>query len=195
MAGITDRGVERLAEGLRRNRSLRYLDLRWYPRAPPACASASSRRQLTWCVCLQQQSELRRCSPPGRGAAEQRDPGRPRSVLQPDSRRRSRAPEQGAGRARLRSESVSPVHRRRRALPAFPLTRTLPLSLSVRSNNIGPEGLLSLARVLKVNSALTDINIWGNQLEEPVSQVTRAFSNFPCEPTPAGLRLCRPSVS
>lgn len=30
MAGITDTGVERLAEGLLLNHSLRYLDLRWY---------------------------------------------------------------------------------------------------------------------------------------------------------------------
>lgn len=36
MAGITDTGVERLAEGLLRNHSLRYLDLRWYEhRQPP----------------------------------------------------------------------------------------------------------------------------------------------------------------
>lgn len=27
--GMSDTGMERLAEGLRRNRSLRYLDLRW----------------------------------------------------------------------------------------------------------------------------------------------------------------------
>lgn len=30
MAGITDTGVQRLAEGLQLNHSLRYLDLRWY---------------------------------------------------------------------------------------------------------------------------------------------------------------------
>lgn len=35
MVGITDTGVERLAEGLLHNHSLRYLDLRWYEQKPP----------------------------------------------------------------------------------------------------------------------------------------------------------------
>lgn len=35
MAGITDTGVERLAEGLLLNHSLRYLDLRWYRQKQP----------------------------------------------------------------------------------------------------------------------------------------------------------------
>lgn len=34
MVGITDTGVERLAEGLLHNHSLRYLDLRWYEQKP-----------------------------------------------------------------------------------------------------------------------------------------------------------------
>lgn len=36
MAGITDTGVERLAEGLLLNRSLRFLDLRWYRQKQPS---------------------------------------------------------------------------------------------------------------------------------------------------------------
>lgn len=36
MAGITDTGVERLAEGLLLNHSLRYLDLRWYRQKRPS---------------------------------------------------------------------------------------------------------------------------------------------------------------
>ncbi|XP_074478524.1 leucine-rich repeat-containing protein 34 isoform X1 [Sebastes fasciatus] len=40
--------------------------------------------------------------------------------------------------------------------------------LSVCSNNIRTEGLLSLARVLTVNTTLNHIYIWGNHLEEPV---------------------------
>lgn len=62
------------------------------------------------------------------------------------------------------------------------------VSLSVRSNSIGKEGLLSLARAVKVTSTLTDINIWGNYLGEPVSQVTRGFSTS-CLLMSARLRL------
>ncbi|KAK9527442.1 hypothetical protein VZT92_014004 [Zoarces viviparus] len=42
--------------------------------------------------------------------------------------------------------------------------------LSVRSNNIRTEGLLSLAHALTVNTTLDHVYIWGNHLEEPVCQ-------------------------
>ncbi|XP_032360258.1 leucine-rich repeat-containing protein 34 [Etheostoma spectabile] len=42
--------------------------------------------------------------------------------------------------------------------------------LSVSSNNIRSEGLLSLARALTVNTSLNHIYIWGNHLEESVCQ-------------------------
>ncbi|XP_030254037.1 leucine-rich repeat-containing protein 34 isoform X1 [Sparus aurata] len=47
--------------------------------------------------------------------------------------------------------------------------------LSVSSNNIRTEGLLSLAQAMKVNPTLSHIYIWGNHLEEPVCQ---AFSEL-----------------
>uniref|UniRef100_A0A3Q3WZF4 Uncharacterized protein n=1 Tax=Mola mola TaxID=94237 RepID=A0A3Q3WZF4_MOLML len=45
--------------------------------------------------------------------------------------------------------------------------------LSVRSNNIRTEGLLSLARALKVNDSLKHLYVWGNHLDEPVCQAFR----------------------
>ncbi|XP_047423628.1 leucine-rich repeat-containing protein 34 isoform X2 [Mugil cephalus] len=42
--------------------------------------------------------------------------------------------------------------------------------LSVISNNIRTEGLVSLAQALKANATLTHIYIWGNHLEQPVCQ-------------------------
>lgn len=57
-----------------------------------------------------------------------------------------------------------------------------PVSLSVRSNSIRTEGLLSLAAALKLNSSLADVNIWGNHLEESVSQVRRRFGPSPAAP-------------
>ncbi|XP_038566109.1 leucine-rich repeat-containing protein 34 [Micropterus salmoides] len=45
--------------------------------------------------------------------------------------------------------------------------------LSVTSNNIKTEGLLSLARAMTANTTLTHIYIWGNHLEEPVCQAFR----------------------
>ncbi|XP_075996614.1 leucine-rich repeat-containing protein 34-like [Genypterus blacodes] len=46
--------------------------------------------------------------------------------------------------------------------------------LSVCRNSIGTDGLLSLAQAVKVNSTLTHMYIWGNQLEEePVGLVFR----------------------
>ncbi len=47
----------------------------------------------------------------------------------------------------------------------------LPSRLSVTSNNIGKDGLMSLNEAMKVNSCLTHIYIWGNKLEEPVCMV------------------------
>lgn len=47
----------------------------------------------------------------------------------------------------------------------------LPSRLSVTSNNIGKEGLMSLNEAMKVNTCLTHIYIWGNKLEEPVCLV------------------------
>ncbi|XP_031706132.1 leucine-rich repeat-containing protein 34 isoform X3 [Anarrhichthys ocellatus] len=58
--------------------------------------------------------------------------------------------------------------------------------LSVRSNNIRTEGLLSLAHALKVNTTLDHVYIWGNHLEEPVFQVFReliASGRLPPEQT------------
>ncbi|XP_029698737.1 leucine-rich repeat-containing protein 34-like isoform X2 [Takifugu rubripes] len=43
-------------------------------------------------------------------------------------------------------------------------------ALSVSSNNIRTDGLLALAQAVKVNPNQTQINIWGNYLEEPVCQ-------------------------
>ena len=60
------------------------------------------------------------------------------------------------------------------------------LRLSVGSNNIRTEGLLSLARAMKANATLSHIYIWGNHLEEPVCQVTHThthtqkFSTYSC---------------
>lgn len=51
-------------------------------------------------------------------------------------------------------------------------TVCLSVRLSVKSNNIRTEGLLSLAQALRSNTTLTHIYIWGNLLEEPVCQVT-----------------------
>ncbi|XP_018534713.1 leucine-rich repeat-containing protein 34 [Lates calcarifer] len=45
--------------------------------------------------------------------------------------------------------------------------------LSVNSNNIRTEGLLSLTQAMKANTTLTHIYIWGNHLEEPVCQAFR----------------------
>ncbi|XP_008277311.1 leucine-rich repeat-containing protein 34 [Stegastes partitus] len=42
--------------------------------------------------------------------------------------------------------------------------------LSISSNNIWTEGLLSLAQAMKANTTLTHVYIWGNHLEEPVCQ-------------------------
>lgn len=44
--------------------------------------------------------------------------------------------------------------------------------LSVCYNNIGTEGLLSLAAAMRVTSTLSHVYIWGNHLEEPVCQVS-----------------------
>ncbi|XP_065114469.1 leucine-rich repeat-containing protein 34 isoform X1 [Paramisgurnus dabryanus] len=41
-------------------------------------------------------------------------------------------------------------------------------ALSITSNNIGTAGLMSLYRAIRVNSSLTHVYIWGNNLEEPV---------------------------
>lgn len=55
----------------------------------------------------------------------------------------------------------------------YPLsTRTPCVRLSVCYNNIGTEGLLSLAAAMKVTSTLSHIYIWGNHLEEPVCQAS-----------------------
>ncbi|XP_023252705.1 leucine-rich repeat-containing protein 34 [Seriola lalandi dorsalis] len=45
--------------------------------------------------------------------------------------------------------------------------------LSVNSNNIRTEGLLSLTQAMKTNTTLTHVYIWGNLLEEPVCQAFR----------------------
>ncbi|XP_075905264.1 leucine-rich repeat-containing protein 34 [Nelusetta ayraudi] len=45
--------------------------------------------------------------------------------------------------------------------------------LSVCYNNIGTEGLLSLAAAMRVTSTLSHVYIWGNHLEEPVCQAFR----------------------
>ncbi|XP_075308836.1 leucine-rich repeat-containing protein 34 [Odontesthes bonariensis] len=45
--------------------------------------------------------------------------------------------------------------------------------LSVKSNSIRTEGLLSLAQAMKKNKTLTHIYIWGNYLEESVCQAFR----------------------
>uniref|UniRef100_A0A3B5AYG3 Leucine rich repeat containing 34 n=1 Tax=Stegastes partitus TaxID=144197 RepID=A0A3B5AYG3_9TELE len=47
---------------------------------------------------------------------------------------------------------------------------TFCLRLSISSNNIWTEGLLSLAQAMKANTTLTHVYIWGNHLEEPVCQ-------------------------
>ncbi|XP_028425505.1 leucine-rich repeat-containing protein 34 isoform X4 [Perca flavescens] len=58
--------------------------------------------------------------------------------------------------------------------------------LSVSSNNIRSEGLLSLARALTVNTTLNHLYIWGNHLEESVCQAFReliASGRLPPEQT------------
>ncbi|CAF87372.1 unnamed protein product, partial [Tetraodon nigroviridis] len=123
MAGITDTGVQRLAEGLQLNHSLRYLDLR--------CNSLSCDGGFYLAEVLRRNPTL--------------------DVIDLSF---NRIQDEGA------------VHLSRAlSLPGCGLR-----ALSVRSNSIRTEGLLSLARAVKVNASLTDINIWGNYLEEPVSQ-------------------------
>ncbi|XP_056289692.1 leucine-rich repeat-containing protein 34 isoform X4 [Pseudoliparis swirei] len=55
--------------------------------------------------------------------------------------------------------------------------------LSVRSNTIRTEGLLSLARAMAASTTLDHLYIWGNHLEEPVCQVT-----CPTGPAPSPVR-------
>ncbi|XP_051249388.1 leucine-rich repeat-containing protein 34 isoform X1 [Dicentrarchus labrax] len=58
--------------------------------------------------------------------------------------------------------------------------------LSVSSNNIRTEGLLSLAQAMSVNTTLNHVYIWGNHLEEPVCQAFRelvASGRLPPEQT------------
>ncbi|XP_023137199.2 leucine-rich repeat-containing protein 34 [Amphiprion ocellaris] len=58
--------------------------------------------------------------------------------------------------------------------------------LSVSSNNIRTDGLLSLVQAMKTNSTLTHIYIWGNHLEEPVCLAFRELissSRLPPEQT------------
>ncbi|KAM8822785.1 leucine-rich repeat-containing protein 34 isoform 2-T2 [Spinachia spinachia] len=43
--------------------------------------------------------------------------------------------------------------------------------LSVSSNHMGTEGLLSLAQAVRASTTLSHLYIWGNRLEEPVCQV------------------------
>lgn len=39
--GLSDTGMERLCDGLQHNRSLRYLDLRWWVQDPPLLLGAA----------------------------------------------------------------------------------------------------------------------------------------------------------
>uniref|UniRef100_A0A3P9KT83 Leucine rich repeat containing 34 n=1 Tax=Oryzias latipes TaxID=8090 RepID=A0A3P9KT83_ORYLA len=51
--------------------------------------------------------------------------------------------------------------------------------LSVCRNCIRTEGLLSLAQAVKHNQSLTHIYVWGNRLDEPVSQVMQVVCAEP----------------
>ncbi|KAK2859869.1 hypothetical protein Q5P01_004489 [Channa striata] len=121
--GLTDTGLERLAEGLKLNRSLRYLDLR--------C------NQVT--------------RDGGRHLSEVLKQNRTLKVVDLSY---NRIEDEGAV---YLSEAITS--------PGCVLTE-----LSVKSNNIGTEGLLSLAQARKAKTSLSHIYIWGNQLEEPVCQ-------------------------
>ncbi|XP_056289694.1 leucine-rich repeat-containing protein 34 isoform X6 [Pseudoliparis swirei] len=58
--------------------------------------------------------------------------------------------------------------------------------LSVRSNTIRTEGLLSLARAMAASTTLDHLYIWGNHLEEPVCQAfgeLMASGRLPAEQT------------
>uniref|UniRef100_A0A3P8S388 Leucine rich repeat containing 34 n=1 Tax=Amphiprion percula TaxID=161767 RepID=A0A3P8S388_AMPPE len=55
--------------------------------------------------------------------------------------------------------------------------------LSVSSNNIRTDGLLSLVQAMKTNSTLTHIYIWGNHLEEPAFRELISSSRLPPEQT------------
>ncbi|MBN3298559.1 LRC34 protein, partial [Amia calva] len=50
---------------------------------------------------------------------------------------------------------------------AIALYNTNLKALSIPGNNIGTQGLVSLAKAMRVNSTLSHIYIWGNKLEEP----------------------------
>ncbi|XP_029698529.1 leucine-rich repeat-containing protein 34 [Takifugu rubripes] len=126
MAGMTDTGMERLAEGLAANRALRYLDLR--------CNRLSCDGASHLAGVLKQNATL--------------------DVIDLSFNRI-----QNGGAVHMSEALVSPGCGLR--------------ALSVSSNSIGTDGLLSLAQAVKANRTLTDINIWGNDLEEPVCQVFR----------------------
>eukprot|EP00066_Takifugu_rubripes_P029518 XP_011618784.1 PREDICTED: leucine-rich repeat-containing protein 34-like [Takifugu rubripes] len=126
MAGMTDTGMERLAEGLAANRALRYLDLR--------CNRLSCDGASHLAGVLKQNATL--------------------DVIDLSFNRI-----QNGGAVHMSEALASPGCGLR--------------ALSVSSNSIGTDGLLSLAQAVKANRTLTDINIWGNDLEEPVCQVTR----------------------
>ncbi|XP_029935785.1 leucine-rich repeat-containing protein 34 [Myripristis murdjan] len=124
--GLTDTGVERLAEGLWANHSLRYLDLR--------CNRVTRDGVQHLVQVLRRNPTL--------------------EILDLSS---NRIEDDGAV---YLSEAV--------AWPDCGLR-----ALSVTSNNIRMEGLVSLAQAVKGTSTLTHIYIWGNHLEEPVCQAFR----------------------
>ncbi|KAI3355518.1 hypothetical protein L3Q82_018350, partial [Scortum barcoo] len=124
--GMTDTGMERLTEGLRLNRSLRYLDLRCNR------VTRDGVRHLA--------EVLKQCP-----------------TLEIIDLSSNRIEDDGAA---YLSEAI--------AQPGSVLRE-----LSVSSNNIRTEGLLSLAQAMTVNTTLDHIYIWGNHLEEPVCQAFR----------------------
>ncbi|KAK2886721.1 leucine-rich repeat-containing protein 34 isoform X2 [Channa argus] len=126
--GLTDTGMERLAEGLRLNHGLRYLDLH--------CNRVSRD-----------------------GAFHLSEMLKRNRTLEIVDLSFNRIEDEGA---LYLSQAITS--------PGCILTE-----LSVKSNNIGTEGLLALARARKAKTSLSHIYIWGNHLEEPVCQ---AFSEL-----------------
>ncbi|XP_069562963.1 leucine-rich repeat-containing protein 34 [Brachyistius frenatus] len=126
--GITDSAMERLADGLRVNRSLCYLDLR--------CNRVSRDGAQYLAEVLKENTALK--------------------VVDLSS---NRIQDEGAV---YLSEAI--------VWPGCVLRE-----LSVRSNSIKTEGLLSLAEAMRSNTTLTHLYVWGNQLEESVCQ---AFSDL-----------------
>ncbi|KAF3836411.1 hypothetical protein F7725_028969 [Dissostichus mawsoni] len=157
--GLSDTGMERLTEGLRKNHGLRYLDLRWYELTHPPHHIFHTRTNVL------QHNRVTRDGVRFLAGLLKQNPSL--EVIDLSS---NRIEDVGA---MYLSEAV--------ALPGCSLRE-----LSVCSNNIGRKGLLSLAHSLAVSTTLSHLYIWGNLLEEPVCQAFRELTSsgrLPAEQT------------